>query len=336
MQEKVGLYMYTFFKVQKRQAIVFFLSLLLISGCGQYLSSKPLQKQPNSVNLGNVTPTIPVSKPAPLGTRVAFDLGGWIHIQSESGFTCDAGAMTPPGPLVLPTVRPTYDQGTLQSLQNYLSLLYKNPGDTSDPHSDLPHHRNTVPYPPFSANPGAFQLVPVSANGDCDEFMQITNLRKTSIQITLASVTLTADSQRNTQHYNLVEGCSLLSLAPGCEGSIGGGGGIYNIKFDLHPGKKNTIIPASTIGNLNNNTFMLQQGEVAEVILTYNSSSLNNFSFSLMPSFTIGLPGGQPTTYLAPQLQETFAFARRSQFSCYSLQGQQFIKVSKSSGAWCI
>jgi hypothetical protein len=216
--------MFSFFKIQKRQAIVLFLSLLLISGCGQPLSSQPLQKQPNIVPLGKAT--LSVSKPASLGTGVGFDLDGWVRIQSESGFTCSAGAMTPPGLLVLPTVRPRYDQGTLQSVQNYVSLLYKNPGDVSDPSSTLPHHRNTVPYPPFSADPSAFQLVPVSSvNTNCDEFVQITNLKNIPIQITPASITLTADSRRNTQHYNLIEGCSLLSLAPGCQGQIGGGGG---------------------------------------------------------------------------------------------------------------
>jgi hypothetical protein len=327
--------MFIFFKMRKRQVIMLLLSLLLLSGCGQSLSFQNIQKTPVSFRSRNATP-ISSSGPAPLGASVAFDLGGWIHVQSVSGFTCDAGARTPPGLLVLPMVRPRYDQGILQSVQNYVTTLYKNPGDALDPPGVLPHHRDTVPYPAFSDNHSAFQLVAVSYMSDCDEFLQITNIRNTPVQITPASVTLTADSQMNTKHYNLIEGCSLLSLAPGCGPSLGGGGGVYSIGFNLHPGKTNTIIPASVIGN---HTFTLQSGEVAEVILAYFSSPLNNFSFSLMPSFTIGLPGEQPTTYPVPQLQETFAFALKSQFSCYDLQGQQFIEVSASqiqNGVWCI
>jgi hypothetical protein len=81
---------------------------------------------------------------------------------------------------------------------------------------------------------------------------------------------------------------------------------------------------------------MLQSGEVAEVILSYHSSPQDNFSFSFMPSFSLGLPGEQPTTYPVPQLQEAFASALGSQFSCYGLQNQQFITASMGGNDWCI
>lgn len=278
----------SFLSPAKKYFLLSFAVLLFLSGCGGHApSARPyLQKPSPSPVACHGSTSASTSRSAPLGTSVAFDLGGCIHIQSESGFTCDAGAFTPPGLLVLPTVRPTYDQGTIQSVQNYLSGLYKNPGDGMT--GTLPHHRDTVPYPPFSADPQAFQLLPV---GGCDEFLQISNISSTLLQITLASVILTADSQVNTQHYNLVEGCSLLSLAPGCEGSLGGGGGIYTVSFDLQPGKENQVIPAAATGNQLTNSFVLQAGEVAEVILSYDSLAPINFSFSLVPSLLVGQHG---------------------------------------------
>lgn len=326
----------SFLSPAKKCFLLSFSVLFLLSGCGH-----PSAGQQHSVPIGCQNgSTTNNSGPAPLGSSVAFELGGCIRIQSESGFTCGAGPLTPPGLLVLPTVRSTYDQGTLQSVQNYVGDLYKNPGDYMRG-SDLPHHRDTVPYPPFSADPQAFQLMPVSVlspvrQESCDEFLQFRNISSMLLQITLASVILTADSQRNTQHYNLIEGCSLLSLVPGCEGSIGGGAGQYTIDFTLQSGKKNQSIPPGSPYNLEPNTFALQPGEVAEVILSYDSMPPNNFSFSLMPSLLIGQPGKQPISYIVSQLQETFAFALRSQISCYGLQGQSFVEVPDSGNAWCI
>src|SRR5437762_5932229 len=110
-----------FLNVLKRRFLIPFLALLLLSGCGQPSSAQHLQKTPVAMHSGSITPT---PGPSPLGTSVAFNLGGWIHVQSAGGFTCsfatNGGDITP-GTLVLPTVQPTYDQGTLQSVKSYVT-----------------------------------------------------------------------------------------------------------------------------------------------------------------------------------------------------------------------
>ena len=305
-----------------------FFVLLLLSGCGQLSFSQSPRQLPTSIRAANTPFTSEQTLP---GTSIAFDLSGWIHIQSTSGFTCGANLPSnPPGLLTFSTTQSTYDQGTLQSVQNYVTSLLENPGDTDQ----ATNHRDTVPYPAFSANRSAFQIAAVSNVKDgCDEILHITNIKKIPIQIMLTSVIYTADTKTNNQHYNTIAGCSFVGIAPGCEGSIGGQEGEDKVTFLLYPGKTNTIIPAGGYA------LTLQPGEVAKVILSYETLPSGNVSFSLMPSFTIGLPGEQPTTYPVPQLQETFAFALSSQFSCYSLQGQQFVGVSAGeiqSDAWCI
>lgn len=324
----------TFVSPAKKSFWLSFLLLFFVSGCGQPpLAQQPPQQPAPTPVCRNDTST-PAPGPVPIGSSVTFDLGGCVHIQSASGFTCDAQAQTPPGLLVLSMVQPTYDRGTLQSVQQYVSDLYKNPGDGMT--GNIPHHRDTVPYPPFSAARQTFQLLPVSRGEDCDEFLQLSNISSAMLRITVDSVILTADSQQDTRHYQLIDECSLLSLASGCTGGLGGGGSIYTVKFLLQPGKKNQRILAAPTDDLNTNTFTLLAGEVAEVILEYSSSAHINSTFALMPSFLIGQPGAPPISYSVPQLQETFTFALRSQFSCYGLQGQRFVAIPESSNTRCI
>jgi hypothetical protein len=156
----------------KRHLTMPFFILLLLSGCGQLLPFQSPQQLPTSIRTAN---TSSASKQPSLGTSIAFDLGGWIHVQSASGFTCDGN--TPsflPGLLTFSTTRSTYDQGTLQLVQNYVTALLENPGDLDK----ATHHRDTVPYPAFSADPSAFQLVAVSnVNYGCYEILVVTLLR---------------------------------------------------------------------------------------------------------------------------------------------------------------
>ncbi len=313
----------------KSRFMTLFFALLLLNGCDPTSYSQNIQKSSNSISATN---TFSSPEQPSIGTSIAFDLGGSIHVQSGSGFTCRAETPhNPPGLLTFSTTQSTYDQGTLQPVQNYVTSLLANGGDVDG----AAGHRDTVPYPAFPANLSGFQLAAVSdTNHNCNEILHITNIKNTPIQIKPASVTLTADAQTNNLHYHLIEGCSLVGLIPGCSGQYGGGEGEYGAGFALHPGKTHTTIPANTI-----NALTLQPGEVAKVILSYYTSPSSNFSFSLIPSFSIGLLGGQATTYPVPQLQETFAFALRSQFSCYDLQGQQFVEVPGGQirgEDWCV
>jgi hypothetical protein len=311
----------------KSRFMTLFFALLLLSGCGQPSLSRNTPQLPTSIPAAYTSPT--PEQPS-LGTSIAFDLGGWIHVQSGSGFTCGVETPhNPPGLLTFSTTQSTYDQGTLQPVQNYVTSLLANGGDV-DPASN---HRDTVPYPAFPANLSGFQLAAVSdTKHDCNEILHITNIKNMPIQIKPASVTLTADAQTNNLHYHLIEGCSLVGLIPGCSGQYGGKEDEYAAGFALHPGKTHATIPADTI-----NALTLQPGEVAKVILYYYTAPSSNFSFSLIPSFSIGLSGGQATTYPVPQLQETLAFALPSQFSCYDLQGQQFVEASADQAEnWCI
>ncbi len=320
----------------RKQRMLLLLALLLLSGCGQ-TSSLPSstqipQKTPTSAHAGSATPT---SGSASLGKGVAFDLGGWLHIQSAGGFFCNFitnGAPITPGILVLPKVLPSYDQGTLQSVENYLAAANQSNANLLD----------TIPYAAFSINTSDFQLAPVGIirNGItpgsyCGETLHITNIGNAPVQISQVSARLVADTQTNTQHYNLVALCSIAS------DSIcfphGGGEAGYLADFNLGAGKTNTTIPSITWGSAGRSglpqTLILKPGEVAKVYLSYNTTS--NLSFSLTPTFTLDWPGKQQT-YAAPQLQATFAFAAMSQFSCYALQGQQFIQVPVDAAHWCM
>jgi hypothetical protein len=162
------------------------------------------------------------------------------------------------------------------------------------------------------------------------------------VQISQVSVQLTADTRINTQHYNLIDACSVLSLSPGCAGQIGGGEDGYLAEFDLHPGKMNTVIPATSFKGIQEcgcpaRGLTLQPGQVAKVTISYLAS--DNLIFSVRPSFILDWPGNQ-AIFVAPQLQATFAFASDSHFSCYTLQDQKFVGVPLDSmyspTAWCI
>lgn len=314
-----------FSSTSKGQLLVLFLILVLLSGCGQSSSSQTTQKTLISSYSGKITPTS-IPDPSPLGTSVSFDLGGWLHIQSALGFTCrftSNGRPFTPGTLVLPTVQPTYDQGTLQSVENYIMRAYQ-----------VNHSRiDTIPYPPFSVNPNTFQLAPVSSatRGDCGETLQVTNIGNAPVQISQVSIQFATDTHVSTQHYNLVDLCSLNSSL--CF-IAGGGQGGYTANFDLDSsGKANTIMPAITWGSAtrdssSNQVPSLKPGEVIKIYLAYLGKS-SNLSFSFVPMFTLDWPGtGKQAIYPASQLQSAFTFASASQFSCYTLQGQQFTEVS--------
>ncbi len=290
----------------------------------------PIPTKPSSAltptKISSPAPTsIPsASEPAPLGKSVAFDLDRWLYVQSETGFTCDFspnGSLSVPGTLVLPMAQPTYDQGTIQSMKNYLTAFsHVTSGQLG-----------TVPHPAPSVNPDIFQLAPVNiAELGCNEILQVTNIGNTPVQISQISVQFTADTQVNNHRYNLIDACSLIPSIDCLSSSIGSYEPVYEARFDLHPGKANTIMPATCLGystaNCPQQALMLRPGEVAEVYLTYFSSTSGNLSFSLLPSFSLEW-SGKPVTYPAPQLQEHFSFANISQFSCYALKGQKFTQV---------
>ena len=266
-----------------------------------------------------------------------------MHVQSVSGFACSYSNLDPltPGTLVLPTVQPTYDQGTLQSVENYLTAV-----STGGDRNTVTERRDTVPYPAFSANPDAFQLVPVTGTGigngapgdSCDEIVHITNIGNAPIHIAQVSAQFTTDTHANTQHYNLIDVCSFVPpisvQSQACLPLGGGGEGGYLAFLDLHPGKASTTIPARS---WENQAPTLQPGDVVQVIIFYKALDNRAFSASIIPTFTLAWPGtGKQTTYPAPQLQETLAFASASQFSCYALQGQHFSEVPQGVQHWCI
>jgi len=358
----------SFFYSIKRRFMMLFLALLLLCGCGsQSLPTQRPQNTPTSIPPTSIPPTstpVPTptvsgsgsttSGPFPLGTRIDFDLGGWLHIYSDGGFTCSIPPPSPistlvtltPGVLVLQKTLPTdgtYDQGRLQPLENYLSSVQQafNGIDVTDPNTG---NLDARPYPAFPANSDAFQLVPVSLANyrpACSEVLHITNIGNALVKISQISAQLRADTQVDNQRYNLIDICSLPPFTPGCApGPSGGGEPIYTANFALHPGKANDVIPAAIEGvDPESQQLTLQPNEVAKVIISYTSQ--DSLSFSLLPSFTLDWPGNQ-TTYPAPQLQETFAFGSASQFSCYSLKGQHFIEIppssihSTKSDTWCI
>ncbi len=316
----------------RKQSLILLLALLLLSGCGQSPSTQIPQKTPASTHSGSATPT---SGPAPLGTGVAFDLW-WLAPYSIGGRFFIV--ISSPMELLLllaywfSKVLPSYDQGTLQSVENYLASANQSNANLID----------TIPYAAFPANISDFQLAPVGILSNdttpgsyCGETLHITNIGNAPVQISQVSARLVADTQTNNQHYNLVALCSIAS------DSIcfphGGSEAGYLADFNLGAGKANTTIPSITWGLCrtfrHSPDLILRPGEVAKVYLSYSTTS--NLSFSLTPTFTLNWPGKQQT-YAAPQLKASFAFAALSQFSCYALQGQQFIQVPVDSAHYCM
>src|SRR5947209_7617660 len=140
----------------KRRFLVLFIVLLLLSGCGQSALDQHSPKTPTIIHPESTPDSsrpVATGTTVPLGTGVSFDLGGWIHVQSGGGFTCSFSNQDPltPGTLVLPTVQSTYDQGTLQSVKNYLTAV----SNTAGALAIATERRDMVPYQAFSANPDA-------------------------------------------------------------------------------------------------------------------------------------------------------------------------------------
>ncbi|SRR6266566_1161643 len=325
-------------KLKCRFSILFFVFLLL-SGCGPKTSTQHPLQTPIPIHTASVTLTPPDSRRSSLGTKVSLNLGRGIDVESASGFVCHfdkQGSGSPtPGTLVLSSVQPTYDQGTLQSLRNYLNSV----GD-----GFIGGQPDIAPYPVFSADSMAFQLVAVNtADLGCSEVLQLTNNGNASVQISHVSLQFIQDTQANTQRYNLIDACSLSLnfLAQGCPPSLGALEASYVAQFNLPLGKANTIMSATCWGYDNSSgcspqKLTLQPGEFAKITLKYFSNTHGNLSFSLQPLFTLDWPGQQTMSYPAPQLRVKFAFASLSQFSCYALQGQHFIEVSLDPTHWCI
>ncbi|MFL5589883.1 MAG: hypothetical protein ACJ8DI_19855 [Ktedonobacteraceae bacterium] len=325
-----------FLHMLKRRFMTPFFVLLILSGCGQPLSSQHPQKTSN--------PALPS-----VGASVVFDLGGWIGVKSAGGFTCNFEEESRtllglddifPGALVLPTVRSTYDQGTLQSVKNYVAAVDES-ADGANSSNTPTGYSNLSLYPAFSAAPDAFQLV-AATDRKCGEVLEITNIGNEAVKISQVHVEFTADTRVDNQSYNLIDACPLLPSARPCPPSFRGGTGglgVYTASFQLNSEKKNTINSATYWGD-DFGKFQiptLQPGEIIQVTIEYDRpKNLNsNLSFSIRPSFTLTWPDKQPITYPAPQLQAMFSFTH--QFSCYGLQDQQFTKISSGSQqTWCV
>jgi hypothetical protein len=323
-------------KLKSRFSISFFVFLLL-SGCSQSTSPHYPLQTPNPLYSASVTLTPPDSRPGSLGIGVSLNVGKGIHVESASGFVCQfspQGSPTP-GTLVLPTVQPNYDQGTLLSLRNYLNAVGA---------GFVGGRPDMAPYPVFSADSTAFQLVAVNtADMGCSEVLQLTNNGKAAVQISQVSLQFMQDTQANTQRYNLIDACSLSLnfLSQRCPPGLGAQEPGYVAQFNLHWGKATTIMSATcwgyddTIG-CSPQKLTLQPGDFAKVTLWYFSNAQSNLSLSLQPIFTLDWTGQQTMSYPAPQLRVTFAFASLSQFSCYSLQNQQFVETSLDEHHWCL
>lgn len=323
-------------RLKYRFSVPFFV-LLLLSGCSQSTSPQYPLRTPIPLRTASVTLTPPAPQPSSPGIGVSFHLGKGIDIESAGGFVCHfsrQGSPTP-GTLVLPSVRGTFDEGTLQSLKNYLNAVGA---------AYLGGRPDTAPYAPFPADATAFQLVAANtADIGCTEVLQLTNNGSADVQISQVSLQFIQDTHVNTRYYNLVDACSLSLnfLSFRCPPALGAQEPGYVAQFNLHTGKAHAIMPATCWGyddltGCSPQKLTLHSGDFAKITLSYFSTVQSNLSFAIQPLFTLDGPGQPTISYPAPQLRVTFAFASLAQFSCYALQGQQFVETSLDEDHWCL
>ena len=138
---------------------------------------------------------------------------------------------------------------------------------------------------------------------------------------------LLLDTQLNQYQYRLIDSCSLSSdLCP----MIGGSGARYIYEFNLSKAKTNAVFS----GQLQGDQPLLDPGQVAFISLYFLSSE--NLIYSVAPEITVALADEQRTFTLS-QINNTLAFAKRDQFSCYQLHGNTFTqKVISTSWGWCM
>lgn len=175
----------------------------------------------------------------------------------------------------------------------------------------------------FAAVLGGF--ISSDGSGGCHSIWEITNTSQNIIQITQIALRYTADPQSNTNHYNLIDLCSLSiqSKAKICTGGRGAGGGVQTFDFKLGTGSNGTIVSSQET-----QTLSIDAGATVKIDLVVAPADTSNpdYVYSIVPQLTLNT-SSQPQE--VSQMTNTIVFTDSSQVSCYQLQSDNtFIQMN--------
>jgi hypothetical protein len=296
--------------------------LALLTGCGNTPTSPPAQT-PTATFANSQQGTLLLPN-----TGAAFDSSGLLHVET-SGIRCPIDNWPAvESTLTLSTDRLTYDSGEIQGMAAYVDgkLTSQNP---SPP---LPNTLQVV-LGSLYGGLGSWHIV----DAGCTMRMEITNIGKTSFQISQMALRLTANPQQNNYHYRLIDICSLplpaQDLLP-CHGQRGGGESatVYEIKLKM--GSTDTVFQGQT----SSLPPTIDPGQSASVVFFIEPSDrLSSFMYSAIPEITLDLSGEERSIQLT-QLQSRIAFVTLKQLVCYRLQGTTFVPLDLGphDDTWCL
>jgi hypothetical protein len=304
--------------------------LFVLVACGNTTTSTSVATStPQETNSSNST--VPSFQKV---HSITFDVAK-IHVYSGHGIIClnyetlnahDPNSLI--ANLVLATNRLTYDTSELQQMETYATVLY---GMTKSLHS--PVFPNTLSWVPGTivGNFPDLRFPGIYVGGGCFGEMELTNTGNKTILIHSFNMRLTSTPQRTSPsyQYRMIDICSLIGESYSCPPMAGGGGAMVDyFLLKAEPAgttfapQKQDIMPDNQSGSditLNPNT-----PYVLPVLFYFTST--NNLVYSLTPELVLDTPNGVQQHTALPQLATTLYFANPSQFSCYTLKGDTFVR----------
>jgi hypothetical protein len=304
--------------------------LAFIAGCGgsvntpsppaSHTSPTPINKQQGTAFLPNI--------------GGLFDISGLLEVET-GGISCSVDDISPFGnTLVLSTNRLTYDSGEIQRMSAYVDAMLNGQS------SPLPDTMQIV----LGGHYGVIKDWHVENRFGCTMQMDMTNIGKTSFQVSHMALRLTADSQQNNYQYRLINICSLPLPAQDlqvCPPSRGGGILPTIFEFKLKRGNADTLFQGQ-ISRYSSSPLppTLDQGQAARAVLYIQpSDTSSNLFYSIVPEITLDSAGEERTIQLT-QLKSKIALVTPSQLSCYGLQNSTGtfspLGTEPHANTWCL
>lgn len=165
----------------------------------------------------------------------------------------------------------------------------------------------------------------------CSIDLQITNVGSAAVQIPVVGLRLTRRPEVNTQHYDLVDRCSVALTRPvPCFPQLGGGAApcqLYTVQVQLSMGDAGAVFvdtPASA--GVSGLCPLPTISPGATVELWIMAVSAQNYVYPVTPELTVQTKNGERRISLV-DFSGSMAFASPEQFSCWKLQASAFIKA---------
>lgn len=253
-----------------------------------------------------------------------------VHVQATHGLLCLANGsklnvgLGAPGTtiitknLVLTRDPATYDWGSIQQIDSYVSALAT----------------NAAP----SAPPPGVGWVSAATDGTalgsgCAVELEITNTTNVPITVTRVQARLLANPVPTSAHFTLLDLCSLpstRSLAQCTFVSSAGSCSVALVALFLRQAQAGTVAstPVALTAPPGQTCAPLAPGDTLDIALTLTSiGAPTNWSYRVTPELELEVGGSQVLIPLQ-RLTTTLVFADPGQFQCVRLQGQTFVPTS--------